>query len=45
MVQNGKFSAGMDTLPRVLNSVLLPTFGNPTIPICTTNVTQHDANE
>ncbi len=34
MVQNGKFSAGIDTLPSVLNSVLFPTFGNPTIPIC-----------
>jgi len=34
MVQNGKFSAGMDTLPGVLKSVLFPTFGNPTIPIC-----------
>ena len=34
MVQKGKFSAGMDTLPRTLNRVLFPTFGNPTIPIC-----------
>lgn len=35
MVQKGKFSAGMDTLPRVLKRVLLPTLGKPTIPICT----------
>ena len=30
IVQNGKFSAGMDSLVRVLNSVDLPTFGKPT---------------
>ena len=34
MVQNGKFSAGMPILVRTLNSVLLPTFGSPTMPIC-----------
>ena len=38
MVQKGKFSAGIDTLPSVLNSVLFPTFGNPTIPICVMKV-------
>lgn len=38
MVQKGKFSAGIDTLPRVLNRVLLPTLGNPTMPICTANI-------
>lgn len=34
MVQKGKFSAGIDNLVRTLNSVLLPTLGRPTIPIC-----------
>lgn len=34
MVQKGKFSAGMDSLVRVLNSVDLPTLGRPTMPIC-----------
>lgn len=33
MVQNGKFSAGIDSLVRVLKRVDFPTFGNPTIPI------------
>lgn len=32
MVQKGKFSAGMPILVRVLNRVLLPTLGRPTIP-------------
>lgn len=34
IVQKGKFSAGMLSLVSTLNSVLLPTFGIPTIPIC-----------
>jgi hypothetical protein len=32
MVQKGKFSAGMPIFVRVLNSVLFPTLGSPTIP-------------
>ena len=40
IVQKGKFSAGMETLPSVLNSVLLPTLGSPTMPICI--ATDHD---
>jgi hypothetical protein len=35
MVQKGKFSAGMANFVRRLNVVLLPTFGSPTMPICT----------
>ena len=38
MVQKGKFSAGIDTLPRVLKRVLLPTLGSPTMPICNTHM-------
>lgn len=35
IVQNGKFSARAASDPtRALNSVLLPTFGRPTIPVC-----------
>lgn len=34
IVQKGKFSAGMPILVSTLNSVLLPTLGMPTIPIC-----------
>ncbi len=34
MVQKGKFSAGMEQLVRQLYSVLLPTFGSPTMPTC-----------
>ena len=34
IVQNGKFSAGMPIFVRTLKSVLFPTFGSPTIPIC-----------
>ena len=34
IVQKGKFSAGTVHLVSVLKSVLLPTFGSPTIPIC-----------
>lgn len=34
MVQNGKFSDGMPIFVSTLNSVDLPTFGKPTIPIC-----------
>lgn len=33
MVQKGKFSAGIANFVRVLKSVDLPTFGNPTMPI------------
>jgi hypothetical protein len=34
IVQNGKFSARAASDPtRALNSVLLPTFGKPTIPV------------
>lgn len=35
MVQKGKFSAGIESFVSTLNSVLLPTFGMPTMPICT----------
>jgi hypothetical protein len=33
MVQNGKFSAGIDNFVSRLNVVLLPTLGKPTIPL------------
>ena len=32
IVQKGKFSAGMAILVSVLNSVLFPTLGSPTMP-------------
>jgi hypothetical protein len=35
IVQKGKFSAGMPIFVSVLNRVLLPTLGKPTIPTCT----------
>jgi hypothetical protein len=34
MVQKGKFSAGMPIFVITLKSVLFPTLGSPTIPIC-----------
>jgi len=34
IVQKGKFSAGIPIFVSTLNSVLLPTFGTPTMPIC-----------
>ena len=35
IVQKGKFSAGMPIFVSVLNRVLLPTLGKPTMPTCT----------
>ncbi len=45
IVQKGKFSAGIPILLRVLNRVLLPTFGRPTIPTCDGTVVTYEQKQ